>query len=87
MTATDVRVGEEPPVFEPPPIPADERISHRGPMQRWLVSPEIGALIGAIIVWAFFWGNGQTFGEADTTLNWLDVAAPPRASWPSLSRC
>ncbi|HEX3090353.1 MAG TPA: hypothetical protein VHQ23_17000 [Ilumatobacteraceae bacterium] len=45
-------------------------------MQRWLVSPEIGALIGAIIVWAFFWGNGQTFGEADTTLNWLDVAAP-----------
>ncbi len=45
-------------------------------MQRWLISPEIGALIGAIIVWAFFWGNGQTFGEADTTLNWLDVAAP-----------
>jgi simple sugar transport system permease protein len=40
------------------------------------MSPEIGALIGAIIVWAFFWGNGQTFGEADTTLNWLDVAAP-----------
>jgi simple sugar transport system permease protein len=76
MTATEVRVGEEPPVSEPPPIPADERISHRGPMQRWLVSPEIGALIGAIIVWAFFWGNGQTFGEADTTLNWLDVAAP-----------
>ncbi len=45
-------------------------------MRRWLMSPEIGALIGAIIVWAFFWGNGQTFGEADTTLNWLDVAAP-----------
>jgi ribose/xylose/arabinose/galactoside ABC-type transport system permease subunit len=45
-------------------------------MRRWLISPEIGALIGAVIVWAFFWGNGQTFGEADTTLNWLDVAAP-----------
>ncbi|MEP7204345.1 MAG: hypothetical protein ABI894_17165 [Ilumatobacteraceae bacterium] len=45
-------------------------------MRRWLVSPEIGALIGAVIVWAFFWGNGRTFGEADTTLNWLDVAAP-----------
>ena len=76
MTATDVRVGEEPPVAEPPPVPADERISHRGPMRRWLISPEIGALIGAVIVWAFFWGNGRTFGEADTTLNWLDVAAP-----------
>jgi simple sugar transport system permease protein len=45
-------------------------------MRRWLISPEIGALIGAVIVWAFFWGNGRTFGEADTTLNWLDVAAP-----------
>lgn len=58
------------------PIRSDERITHRSPMQRWLISPEIGALIGAVIVWAFFWGNGQTFGEADTTLNWLDVAAP-----------
>jgi simple sugar transport system permease protein len=76
MTATEVRVGEDPPVAEPPPVPADERISHRGPMRRWLISPEIGALIGAVIVWAFFWGNGRTFGEADTTLNWLDVAAP-----------
>jgi simple sugar transport system permease protein len=75
MTATDVQVDEEP-VFEPPPVPLDERISHRGPMRRWLLSPEIGALIGAVIVWAFFWGNGRTFGEADTTLNWLDVAAP-----------
>jgi ribose/xylose/arabinose/galactoside ABC-type transport system permease subunit len=45
-------------------------------MRRWLISPEIGALIGAVIVWTFFWGNGQTFGEGDTTLNWLDVAAP-----------
>jgi ribose/xylose/arabinose/galactoside ABC-type transport system permease subunit len=77
MTATDVRVvGQEPPSTDPPPISADERISHRGPMRRWLISPEIGALIGAVIVWAFFWGNGRTFGEADTTLNWLDVAAP-----------
>ena len=75
MTATDVRVSDEP-VSEPPPIPLDERITHRGPMSKWLMSPEVGALIGAVIVWTFFWGNGQTFGEADTTLNWLDVAAP-----------
>ncbi|MFM8529446.1 MAG: ABC transporter permease, partial [Ilumatobacteraceae bacterium] len=59
-----------------PAVGGDERISHRGPLQRWLVSPEIGALIGAVIVWAFFWGNARTFGEADSTLNWLDVAAP-----------
>ena len=55
---------------------SDERIAHRGPLQRLLVSPEIGALIGAILVWAFFWGNADTFGRASTTLNWLDSAAP-----------
>jgi simple sugar transport system permease protein len=56
---------------------ADERILHRGPLRKWLISPEIGALIGAIFVWLFLWGNGETFGTAGTTLNWLDVAAPP----------
>ena len=59
----------------PPVGPHDERITHRGPMQRWLISPEIGALIGAVIVWAFFWGNANTFGTTGSTLNWLDVAA------------
>jgi simple sugar transport system permease protein len=59
-----------------PAASGDERIAHRGPMRRWLISPEIGALIGAIVVWAFLWGNGETFGTAGTTLNWLDVAAP-----------
>jgi ribose/xylose/arabinose/galactoside ABC-type transport system permease subunit len=58
------------------PRALDERISHRGPMRRWLISPEIGALIGAFVVWTFLWGNGDTFGTAGTTLNWLDVAAP-----------
>ena len=61
---------------ESPVRHADERVAHRGPMRRWLISPEIGALIGAVVVWAFLWGNGQTFGTAGTTLNWLDVAAP-----------
>jgi ribose/xylose/arabinose/galactoside ABC-type transport system permease subunit len=55
---------------------SDERISYRGPLRRWLISPEIGALIGAVVVWLFLWGNGQTFGTAGTTLNWLDSAAP-----------
>ena len=27
-------------------------------------------------MWLFLWGNGETFGTAGTTLNWLDVAAP-----------
>ena len=54
----------------------DERISYRGPIKRLLVSPEIGALIGTVVVWAFFWGNGDTFGTAGSTANFLDVAAP-----------
>ncbi|MFZ9380442.1 MAG: ABC transporter permease [Ilumatobacteraceae bacterium] len=55
---------------------SDERISYRGPIKRLLVSPEIGALIGTVVVWAFFWGNGDTFGTAGSTANFLDVAAP-----------
>ena len=70
MTVTEVGAGT------PTPRPVDERISHRGPMRKWLISPEIGALIGAVVVWTFLWGNGETFGTAGTTLNWLDVAAP-----------
>ena len=75
MTATAEPVSDtkEP---DSPVVHADERLSHRGPMQRWLISPEIGALIGAVIVWIFFWGNARTFGQANSTLNWLDVAAP-----------
>ena len=60
----------------PPAERSDERIIHRGPVRRWLISPEVGALIGAVVVWLFLWGNGETFGTAGTTLNWLDVAAP-----------
>jgi len=54
----------------------DERITYRGPIKRLLVSPEIGALIGAVVVWAFFWGNGDKFGTACITENFFDVTAP-----------
>ena len=58
------------------PKDGDERIAYRGPLKRLLISPEIGALIGAVVVWAFFWGNGDKFGTAGSTANFLDVAAP-----------
>jgi len=71
MTATAVPTTEveEEVVPHSPVVHADERIAHRGPMQRWLVSPEIGALIGAVIVWIFFWGNARTFAQANSTLD------------------
>src|SRR5258705_12079666 len=72
MTATEVAAQPA------APRPLDERISHRGPMRRWPISPQIRALIGAFVVWTFLWGNGDTFGTAGTTLKWLDVAAPHR---------
>ncbi len=74
-SAEPVRAGVADDV-KPVVVTADERIAHRGPIQRLLVSPEIGAIIGAVLVWAFFWGNGQTFGTAATTLIVLDAAAP-----------
>lgn len=54
----------------------DERLTFRGPVQRMLVSPEIGALIGTIMVWALFWATSTKFSTAPTTASWLDGAAP-----------
>jgi simple sugar transport system permease protein len=57
------------------PPKADERLLHRGPIQRLLVRPEIGALIGTTAVWFFFWSTADIFGTAAGTANYLDVAA------------
>jgi ribose/xylose/arabinose/galactoside ABC-type transport system permease subunit len=58
-----------------PPAQVDERLSHRGPIQRLLVRPEIGALIGTTAIWFFFWATADVFGTAAGTANYLDVAA------------
>ncbi|MGI9052294.1 MAG: ABC transporter permease, partial [Ilumatobacteraceae bacterium] len=63
------------PAAEEPPVPLDERVSFRGPIQRLLVRPEIGALIGTTAVWIFFWALSDVFGTAAGTANYLDVAA------------
>ena len=57
--------------------PADRRRAAwlRGPIQRLLVRPEIGALIGTTAVWVFFWAVADVFGTAAGTANYLDVAA------------
>ena len=56
-------------------VPADERLSYRGPIQRLFTRPEIGALIGMGSIWMFFWAVGDVFGTTAGTNNYLDVSA------------
>ena len=53
----------------------DERLAYRGVFQRLLIRPEIGASIGAIAIWIFFWAVATKFGTAGGTSSILDVAA------------
>ncbi len=52
----------------------DERLAYRGPIQRLLTRPEIGALIGAGSIWIFFWSVSDVFGTTAGANNYLDVA-------------
>jgi len=53
----------------------DERLAYRGVFQRLLVRPEIGAIIGAAAIWAFFWAVAEEFGKAGGILPVLAVAS------------
>ncbi len=53
----------------------DERLAYRGVFQRLLVRPEIGAIIGAAAIWAFFWAVAREFGKAGGILPVLAVAS------------
>ncbi|MCD4852742.1 ABC transporter permease [Arthrobacter sp. AK01] len=43
------------------PIPADERVGQRNPLQKLLGRPEVGALVGAVVLFIFFASVSQTF--------------------------
>jgi len=53
----------------------DERLAYRGVFQRLLVRPEIGAIIGAAAIWAFFWAVANEFGTAGGILPVLAVSS------------
>jgi ribose/xylose/arabinose/galactoside ABC-type transport system permease subunit len=57
------------------PLDADERLAYRGPIQRLLTRPDIGALVGAVSLWGFFWAVSDVFGITAGAANYLDVAA------------
>ena len=54
---------------------SDERLAYRSIFQRLFLQPEIGAIIGVIAVWAFFWAVSLNFGTTGGTQPWLDSAA------------
>jgi simple sugar transport system permease protein len=60
----------------PSPVPvADERLANISLMSRILRRPEIGALIAAIVVAIFFWGQNALFLQLNGIANWTDVAS------------
>ena len=55
----------------------DERLAYRGVYQRLFIRPEIGALIGVIGLWIFFWAVSVPFGTAGGTSRLIDFASSP----------
>ena len=53
----------------------DERLAYRGVFQRLFVRPEIGALIGVVGIWVFFWAATVPFGTANGASNIIDYAS------------
>ncbi|MGI5271440.1 ABC transporter permease [Nonomuraea sp. CA-218870] len=54
---------------------ADERVADVGPLRRLLIRPELGAVVGAIVVFSFFASQSAVFRSLDGIANWLDPAA------------
>jgi simple sugar transport system permease protein len=50
-------------VTKPPAGPRDERVAARSPLQRMIARPEIGALVGAIVLFILFAVVAETFLE------------------------
>jgi simple sugar transport system permease protein len=65
-------------VVQPPTVPADERVRQRGVLTRLFIRPDIGALIGAVIVWVFFAvaAHENNFISWAVTSSILNRAAP-----------
>lgn len=58
-------------------VAADERLAYRGVFQRLFIRPEIGAMIGVVGLWVFFWAVSVPFGTAGGTAQLVDFASSP----------
>lgn len=61
----------------PPATPADERLRRQTGLRRLMARPELGALAGTVLVFAFFGvtASGTGMFAADGILNWTTVSA------------
>src|SRR3954467_11262238 len=57
------------------PARADERVATVGLWRRLLVKPELGSLIGAVVILVFFSAQSSVFRSLSGIANWLDVAS------------
>ena len=55
----------------------DERLAYRGVFQRLFIRPEIGAMMGVLGLWVFFWAVSVPFGTAGGTAQLVDFASSP----------
>ncbi|MGW4474274.1 ABC transporter permease [Nonomuraea sp. NPDC004354] len=56
-------------------VTADERLGEVGRVRRLLIRPELGAVVGAIVVFSFFASQSAVFRSVRGIANWLDPAA------------
>jgi simple sugar transport system permease protein len=56
-------------------VATDERVARVGPLRRLLVKPELGALIGAVVIFVFFAVLSDVFRSLEGVANWLDPAS------------
>jgi simple sugar transport system permease protein len=50
-------------VAQPPASKLDERLAKTGPLRKVLMRPELGSIVGAIIVFTVFASLSETFRE------------------------
>jgi simple sugar transport system permease protein len=53
----------------------DERVAKVGVFRRLLLTPELGSLLGAVVVFVFFATQSTVFWHSPGIANWLDVAS------------
>jgi simple sugar transport system permease protein len=54
---------------------ADERVTDVGRLRRLLIRPELGSIVGAVIVFLFFTTRSDIFGTVEGVATWLDPAS------------